>query len=70
VQMVPGEGFEPTTVALQRRCSGQLSYPGGSAESEVLQEKWLRGKDSNLRPRGYEPRELPTAPPPVKKKHI
>jgi hypothetical protein len=20
---------------------------------------WLRGQDSNLRPRGYEPRELP-----------
>ena len=24
---------------------------------------WLRGKDSNLRPSGYEPDELPTAPP-------
>lgn len=26
----PGAGFEPATFALQERCSGQLSYPGGA----------------------------------------
>ncbi len=34
----------------------------GSLRSQGLRT-WLRGKDSNQRPPGYEPDELPTAPP-------
>ena len=34
-------------------------------ESYHWTEKWVRGKDSNLRPLGYEPNELPAAPPRV-----
>ncbi len=47
----------------------RLSY---RAKNNLLRKKvvtmttrniWLRGQDSNLRPSGYEPDELPTAPP-------
>ena len=34
-----------------------------SSKSLQTLYKWLREKDSNLRPLGYEPNELPTAPP-------
>ena len=30
---------------------------------EIIVSVWLRGIDSNYRPLGYEPNELPTAPP-------
>ena len=39
-------------------------YQGGTLPPELYQQK-LRGQDLNLRPSGYEPDELPTAPPRV-----
>ena len=35
----------------------------GRRVNHCTTKPWLRGKDSNLRPSGYEPDELPTAPP-------
>ena len=49
-------GLEPTTLRVWTECSSQLSYSA---------KFWLRGQDLNLWPSGYEPDELPTAPPRV-----
>ena len=47
-------GFEPLTSGLQSPRSAKLSYAPSSAF-----EGWLRGRDLNPRPLGYEPNELP-----------
>ena len=47
-------GFEPLTSGLQSPRSAKLSY----APSRLL-KGWLRGRDLNPRPLGYEPNELP-----------
>ena len=38
-------------------------YQGYALPTELHQHIWLRGADLNHRPSGYEPDELPTAPP-------
>ena len=52
--MVDLVGLEPTTLGLRGLCSNQLSY-----RSKYIRMKWLRRCESNTRPPGYEPGELP-----------
>src|ERR1043165_9926085 len=52
--MVEARGFEPLTSGLQSPRSAKLSY----APSKSF-KGWLRGRDLNPRPLGYEPNELP-----------
>ena len=54
--MVEARGFEPLTSGLQSPRSAKLSY---APISYLLQGGWLRGRDLNPRPLGYEPNELP-----------
>ncbi len=35
----PAKGFEPPTLALQVRCSGQLSYAGSLKRPEAISDK-------------------------------
>ena len=56
--MVEARGFEPLTSGLQSPRSAKLSY----APEKLLSDwegGWLRGRDLNPRPLGYEPNELP-----------
>ena len=46
-------GFEPLTSGLQSPRSAKLSYAPKALKG------WLRGRDLNPRPLGYEPNELP-----------
>ena len=53
-KLVEARGFEPLTSGLQSPRSAKLSY----APSKHV-KGWLRGRDLNPRPLGYEPNELP-----------
>jgi hypothetical protein len=62
--MVEARGLEPLTSGLQSPRSAKLSYAPQSEisnlKSEISNSKsWLRGRDLNPRPLGYEPNELP-----------
>ena len=52
--LVEARGFEPLTSGLQSPRSAKLSYA-----PEGFGKGWLRGRDLNPRPLGYEPNELP-----------
>src|SRR5436305_9389898 len=41
------------------QAAGKRKNPGWSGPGVLGGIRWLRGKDSNLRPSGYEPDELP-----------
>ena len=49
----------PTKAVGRRPTLTDLHSAFGSAHLNLIDFLWWRGKDSNLRPRGYEPRKLP-----------
>ena len=55
--MVEARGFEPLTSGLQSPRSAKLSY--APLQDKRSSRGWLRGRDLNPRPLGYEPNELP-----------
>ena len=59
-------GFEPTTFCLTDKCStNELNFFLKEKIAVCVFNYGCGGLDSNQRPSGYEPDELPTAPPRV-----
>ena len=59
-------GFEPTTFCLTDKCStNELNFFLKEKIAVCVFHYGCGGLDSNQRPSGYEPDELPTAPPRV-----
>ncbi len=51
--------IQPSRIELGRTCGQKETTPGGGSAGSSVEDLWLRGTDSNRRPSGYEPDELP-----------